>query len=652
VPTLSGAFAVRGSAATRAKAFMRVALEGERSERARAAMLWGLYACDARAPQAALAAFRHAHLRGGEAHVAARRIGDALQISLSPASLWAAAADAPWVLARDRVRLKLDGAEAVARTADGAAAAQLVPALDELSHDDLGRALEVLASAPAPSAKSATRRLAVEFPRTFAERFPDSAMRELTKTFSPTEWAAQAQAWLDAGEPAAALRAAAHGGAAAGAAGARAALRLHRSRTALAWAAKGGERCAECWVERAEAYRQLAWGGSRGQRRTAFSEMLAAAQHAWRLAAGQRASAGRAEVLLAEALTELGRFSEALPHLADPQARTQPRWDWVARRFVMLLAHAKRGARLPADLASTTRCRRLASYWRARVAERDGDRSGLQALADSGFPDLAAQWAAEALGQRGVRVAPSEQPPPAPHPPAWAADLLTAGRVADVVVAWRWDLDVAGTTGPEWLGLVAIADMPPSDAIGLLIRGDPRLLSGPWQGVPRKLLESYLPLPWRRQLEAAAQRSRVPPWVLAGLVRQESGWNPGAVSPAGARGLTQLLPEVARELARALPGVSPHGDLFDPGRNLTLGAALLARWRAGFAGSWTAALATYNAGEKRVREVWDANGRRDGPEFVESLEIPETWDYVHRVVLLAEGYRILYWPGGRAYPWM
>jgi hypothetical protein len=49
--------------------------------------------------------------------------------------------------------------------------------------------------------------------------------------------------------------------------------------------------------------------------------------------------------------------------------------------------------------------------------------------------------------------------------------------------------------------------------------------------------------------------------------------------------------------------------------------------------------------------VWDANGRRDGPEFVESLEIPETWDYVHRVVLLAEGYRILYWPGGRAYPW-
>jgi soluble lytic murein transglycosylase-like protein len=78
---------------------------------------------------------------------------------------------------------------------------------------------------------------------------------------------------------------------------------------------------------------------------------------------------------------------------------------------------------------------------------------------------------------------------------------------------------------------------------------------------------------------------------------------------------------------------------------------LLARWRASFSGSWTAALASYDAGEKRVREVWEAASRDDGPTFVEALEIPETWDYVHRVVLLAEGYRILYWPEGKAYPW-
>jgi soluble lytic murein transglycosylase len=177
------------------------------------------------------------------------------------------------------------------------------------------------------------------------------------------------------------------------------------------------------------------------------------------------------------------------------------------------------------------------------------------------------------------------------------------------------------------------------------------LLSGPWQGLPPQLLERYLPLPWRPEVEAAARRTGVPPWVLAGLVRQESAWNPRARSAAGALGLAQVLPESGAEVARELPGFSRSGDILEPGRNLTLGAALLARWRRTFGGSWTVALASYNAGEKRVREVWEANGRHDGPEFVESLEIPETWDYVHRVVLLAEGYRILYWPEGRAYPW-
>jgi soluble lytic murein transglycosylase-like protein len=108
---------------------------------------------------------------------------------------------------------------------------------------------------------------------------------------------------------------------------------------------------------------------------------------------------------------------------------------------------------------------------------------------------------------------------------------------------------------------------------------------------------------------------------------------------------------VAAEAAREIPGWTPRGDLFEPGRNLILGATLLARWRGEFSGSWTVALAAYDAGEKRVREVWDAARRDDGPVFVEALEIPETWDYVHRVVLLAEGYRVLYWPEGKAYPW-
>jgi Transglycosylase SLT domain len=651
VPTLAQAFAVKGSAASRAKAFMRVALEGRRAERARSAMLWGLYACDARAPQAALTAFRQARPRGGEAHVEARRLEGALEAASSPAVLWRAAADASWLLPEDRVQLRMHGAVALAGRGDPNAGASLLPALADLGHENLGTALAVIASAGGASGRSAGRRLAIEYPKLFVTRFSAASLQALSRTFSPTEWALQARSWLEAGEPEAALQAAARGGSAAAPAGARAALRLHRSRAALAWAARGGGRCAECWVERTEAYRQIAWGGPTGQRPRAFAEMLGAARRARELSTGQPALAGRAEVLLAEALTELGRFAEALPHLADPGAGEQPRWEWVTRRLLMLEARTKRGAPLPSDLARTTRGRRLAAYWRATIAARRGDRSGLEELAGSGFPDLPAQWAAEDLGRRGVPFVPSDKAPPEARPPAWAADLISAGRVADAVLAWRWELETTGVSGPEWLGLAALADMPPIDAISLLIRGEPRLLSGPWEGVPRRLLEWYLPLPWRAELEAAARRSRVPPWVLAGLVRQESAWNPRARSAAGALGLTQLLPATAEELARGMPGIPLRGDLYDPGRNLTLGAALLARWRASFGGSWTAALANYNAGEKRVREVWDATGQHDGPEFVESLEIPETWDYVHRVVLLAEGYRILYWPEGRPYPW-
>jgi soluble lytic murein transglycosylase-like protein len=652
-PTLAQALAVRGAAGTRAKTSMRVTVGGTATERARAGLLWGLYACDAHAPVGALTGFNLARPQAGVAHLAARRLEEALEASRSTAAAWRAAVAAQWLSAEDRMWLRLRGAEVLASRGETASATGLLPDLSTLRHEDLGRALAVLASSDGPAADSARHRLAVEFPLTFTSSFPGETLSRAQGTFTRGEWAVHGQAWLDAGRPEDALRAASHAGSDAFLVGARAALRLHRPSAALVWATRGGERCAECWLERAEGYRQLAWGAAAGTRAAGFGEMLRAAQRGRKLVPPQGPLDGWVEILLAEPLVELGRFSEALPHLTAESVQTQPRWEWVCRRLVFLEARRKPPAPgLPPALGKSTRGRRLAEYWRARILSREGDRSGLEALARSGFPDLPAQWATEELGRGGVVVAPSAGAPPAVPPPAWAADLLAAGRVADVVLAWRTDLEASGNNGAGWLGLLTLADMPPLEAIPLLVRGDPRLLSGPWEGVPRTLLERYLPLPWRGELEAAAQRGGVPPWLLAGLVRQESAWNLRARSTAGALGLAQVLAGSAREMARELPGFLPSGDVLEPARNLTLGAALLSHWRRAFAGSWTAALAAYNSGEKRVREVWEASGRRDSPDFVESLEIPETWDYVHRVVLLAEGYRILYWPDGRAYPWM
>jgi len=90
----------------------------------------------------------------------------------------------------------------------------------------------------------------------------------------------------------------------------------------------------------------------------------------------------------------------------------------------------------------------------------------------------------------------------------------------------------------------------------------------------------------------AAQSAGVPEKLLSALVKNESGGNPEAVSPAGAIGLTQLMPGTAEGL-----GVDPY----DPEQNL-LGGARYLRQQFDRFGSWDLALAAYNAGPGAVEK--------------------------------------------------
>ena len=652
-PTLAQALVIRGSARERAQAHLQVAVAGVPAERQRAALLWGLYACDVPSPLAAMRAFARAMPTEGLAYLAARRLEDALSRNAATPELWTAAAAAPWLAADVRLRFRVRAAELLLERGAEEDAARALPPLDDLPPTERGRALAVLAATPRDAA-AAARRLAIEHPRLYEARFLTSGLAALERSFTAAEWARQAEALLAAGDAAGALRAARRAGGAAALTAARAALRLRRSREALAWADRRNRRSLAGARERAEALRQIAWAGPREGRREGFARALAAAERARRLAGADAEASRRADLLLAEAYTELGRLADAGAPIERSFDRSQPRWEWVWRRLLLHSAIQRRHVpALPAaSPPASTRGRRISAFWQARRGVRDGDTAAALELAESGFPDLPAQWAAAELGRRGVAVTLTAEAVPAPEPPAWAADLLAAGRVADVVVAWRAELEGRAASGPAWLGLLRLAEMPTLDAIPLLLRAEPRLLSGPWSGLPNALLAQYLPLPLRGQIEAAAQRSGVPPWVLAGLVRHESAWAPAARSRAGAVGLAQVVPATGREKARAL-GVrlDSAAGVAEPTTNLLLGAALLADWRRAFTGSWTAGLAAYNGGERRAREVWELARRSEGPEFVERLEIPETWDYVHRVVLLAEGYRLLYWPEGSPYPW-
>lgn len=89
---------------------------------------------------------------------------------------------------------------------------------------------------------------------------------------------------------------------------------------------------------------------------------------------------------------------------------------------------------------------------------------------------------------------------------------------------------------------------------------------------------------------SAALRHEIPADLFLRLVQQESGWNAGALSPKGAIGLAQLMPDTARQL-----GVDPH----DPVANLEGGARYLKMQYQAF-GSWPLALAAYNAGPGAV----------------------------------------------------
>ncbi|MBK1660987.1 lytic transglycosylase domain-containing protein [Paracraurococcus ruber] len=129
---------------------------------------------------------------------------------------------------------------------------------------------------------------------------------------------------------------------------------------------------------------------------------------------------------------------------------------------------------------------------------------------------------------------------------------------------------------------------------------------------------------------------RVDPALLYALALQESRFNSGAVSPAGARGLLQIMPATASYLARD-PSLQADGAqrLHDPAFSLELGQRYvhyLARHE-GVEGNLIRLLAAYNAGPGNLLKWLPANGHRDDPFlFVEAIPFDETRGFVQQVL--------------------
>ncbi|HVO02338.1 MAG TPA: lytic transglycosylase domain-containing protein [Candidatus Cybelea sp.] len=135
------------------------------------------------------------------------------------------------------------------------------------------------------------------------------------------------------------------------------------------------------------------------------------------------------------------------------------------------------------------------------------------------------------------------------------------------------------------------------------------------------------------------------PAFVLGLIRQESAFNADAVSPAGAMGLMQLMPNTAQQMANQLKiGKFRASSLTDPKLNVTIGRAYLDKLVDRFNGSYLLATAAYNAGPSRVRDWMDTFGDprqadTDVVDWVESIPFDETRNYVQRVMENLQVYR-------------
>lgn len=168
-------------------------------------------------------------------------------------------------------------------------------------------------------------------------------------------------------------------------------------------------------------------------------------------------------------------------------------------------------------------------------------------------------------------------------------------------------------------------------------------LNLPMADAPEKFWKLLFPLPFREPLEASARAVDLDPYLVAGLIRQESEFNPEAISSANAYGLTQVRPVTGREFARRA-GVIGFTDrvLFEPAANLKIGATIFRSMLDRNNGSLEQTLAAYDAGPTRAAQWSTWNTYREPAEFVETIPFTETREYVQAVLRNADIYRRLY----------
>jgi soluble lytic murein transglycosylase len=178
-------------------------------------------------------------------------------------------------------------------------------------------------------------------------------------------------------------------------------------------------------------------------------------------------------------------------------------------------------------------------------------------------------------------------------------------------------------------------------SINTMKRAYPQYLAAEGEQLPDEILRVIFPLVYWDLIRKHAAANQLDPYLVAALVAQESTFVRDIRSSARAVGLMQLMPATARRVAQRLKIRYSASLLTNPEANIRLGTAYFAQNTKEF-GDVALALASYNAGERAVRQ-WIAE--RPGlprDEFIDDIPYPETQNYVKRILGTAEDYKRLY----------
>ena len=335
----------------------------------------------------------------------------------------------------------------------------------------------------------------------------------------------------------------------------------------------------------------------------------------------------------------------------------QGRNEDAKKAFEEQIALYPSGAETPAAL-----------YWRARLAEEENQpamaRAFYQKLSDryrnyyyaelarermkhlpAAAADASAQYAlldrVPPLDNNG-KVADSEAPADELH--VQKARLLGNGGLVDFAI--RELQAAAATDGGAWAPAeqAQLYDQTGhyDQAIEVMKHSAPNYFALDIPDLPRKYWEALFPKAFWSDLKRYSAANGLDPYLVASLIRQESEFNPNAVSRANAVGLMQLLPKTGKLVAKEVKLKRySSSQLYTPSVNLQLGTKYF-RGMVDKFGGFEYALAAYNAGSDRVEE-WLGQGKyRDPQEFVESIPFTETREYVQAILRNASVYKQLY----------